>query len=88
VDVGQQEAGAAPPPPSPAAAGFDSRLAPLQIPMMVDTLAKLVAADKLRLDTVEYELSTEFKEALEHALEGGRNAKVLLLSGDCGVFYQ
>lgn len=56
--------------------------------MMVDTLAKLVAADKLRLDTVEYELSTEFKEALEHALEGGRNAKVLLLSGDCGVFYQ
>ena len=34
---------------------------------MFETLAKLVNADKLRLDFTEYELCDEFKEALEHA---------------------
>jgi hypothetical protein len=34
---------------------------------MFETLAKLVNADKLRLDFTEYELCDEFKEALDHA---------------------
>ena len=38
-----------------------------QIPLMLETLAKLVNADKLRIDYTEYELCDEFKEALEHA---------------------
>jgi trans-2-enoyl-CoA reductase len=39
----------------------------LQIPLMLETLAKLVNADKLRIDYTDYELCDEFKEALEHA---------------------
>jgi hypothetical protein len=34
---------------------------------MLETLAKLVNADKLRIDYTEYELCDEFKEAMEHA---------------------
>jgi trans-2-enoyl-CoA reductase len=34
---------------------------------MLETLAKLVNADKLRIDYTDYELCDEFKEALEHA---------------------
>ena len=34
---------------------------------MLETLAKLVNADKLRIDFTEYELCDEFKEALDHA---------------------
>lgn len=32
-----------------------------------------------------YELATEFDEALEHALERGKNTKVLLKVSDVGV---
>ena len=38
---------------------------------MLETLAKLVNADKIRIDFTEYELSSEFTEAMEHALESG-----------------
>ena len=58
-----------------------------KIPLMLETLAKLVNADKLRLDFTEYELSEEFKEALDHAQESGRNTKVLLRVSDVGVTY-
>ena len=34
---------------------------------MLETLAKLVNADKLRIDYTDYELCDEFKEAMEHA---------------------
>jgi trans-2-enoyl-CoA reductase len=54
---------------------------------MFETLAKLVNADKLRLDFTEYELCDEFKEALEHALEAHRNVKVILRVNDVGVTY-
>lgn len=52
---------------------------------MLETLAKLVNADKLRLDFTEYELCDELKEALDHAQEAGRNTKVLLRVNDIGV---
>jgi len=58
-----------------------------QIPLMFETLAKLVNADKLRLEYTEYELSTEFTEALEHAQESGRGTKVILRVNDVGVSY-
>ncbi len=34
---------------------------------MLETLSKLVNADKLRIDFTEYELCDEFKEAMDHA---------------------
>ena len=54
---------------------------------MLETLAKLVNADKLRIDYTDYELCDEFMEALEHAQEAGRNTKVLLKVTDIGVTY-
>ena len=36
-------------------------------PKMMETLAKLVNANKIAVEYTEYELSTEFDEALEHA---------------------
>ena len=58
-----------------------------KVPPMLETLAKLVNADKLRVNFTEYELSTEFDEALDHAMEEGRNTKVLLKVNDIGVTY-
>ena len=58
-----------------------------QIPLMLETLSKLVNADKLRIEFTEYELCDEFAEALEHAQETGRNTKVLLRVNDVGVTY-
>jgi len=58
-----------------------------RVPPMLETLAKLVNADKLRINYTEYELSTEFDEALDHALEEGRNTKVLIKVTDIGVTY-
>lgn len=52
---------------------------------MLATLAMLVNADKLRINYTEYELSTEFTEALEHASEEGRNTKVILKMNDVGI---
>jgi len=58
-----------------------------KVPAMLETLAKLVNADKLTIAYTEYELSTEFDEALDHALEEGRNTKVLIKVTDIGVTY-
>ena len=54
---------------------------------MLNTLAMLVNADKLRINYTEYELHTEFKEAMEHATDAGRNTKILLRMNDVGLTY-
>ncbi|MEW5309080.1 MAG: hypothetical protein WDW38_000991 [Sanguina aurantia] len=45
---------------------------------VIESMAKLLAAHKLQLNYTEYDLLTEFPEALEHALDSGKNTKVLL----------
>jgi trans-2-enoyl-CoA reductase len=45
---------------------------------MLEALGRLVSANMLTLTYTEYELSSEVGEALEHALDAGRNTKVLL----------
>ena len=52
---------------------------------MLDSLAQLVTAGKLKLAHTEYDLASEFGEALEHALERGRSTKIILRVGDVGV---
>ena len=54
---------------------------------MLESLATLVNADKLRLNYTEYELSTEFDEALDHALEDGKGTKIVLKVNDIGNTY-
>ena len=58
-----------------------------KIPAMYEALAKLINADKLRVTYTEYELGTEFDEALDHATEDGRSTKILLKVKDIGVTY-
>lgn len=58
-----------------------------KIPAMVQSLAKLVNNDRLKINYTEYELATEFDEALEHALEDGKCTKVLLKVNDIGSTY-
>ena len=50
----------------------------------METLAKLVNTDKIQVECTEYELSTEFEEALEHACEKHRKTKILLKFNDIG----
>ena len=49
-----------------------------ELPKMVEAIATLVSAGKIKLNYTEYEIAGEFNEALEHALESGRSTKVLL----------
>ncbi|KAK2078239.1 hypothetical protein QBZ16_004108 [Prototheca wickerhamii] len=58
-----------------------------KVPALLESIAKLVSAGKLNTAYTEYELATEFDEALEHALERGKNTKVLLKISDVGVQY-
>ena len=58
-----------------------------RLPAVLEALGKLVAAGKLQAACTEYELATEFGEALEHAMERGRNTKVVLKVSDIGVQY-
>jgi len=58
-----------------------------KVPGMLEALGKLIKADKLVINFTEYELSTEFDEALEHALEPGRCTKVVLKMTDVGITY-
>ena len=53
-------------------------------PKMMETLAKLVNANKIVVEYTEYELSTEFDEALDHAGEKHRKTKILLKITDIG----
>ena len=59
----------------------------VKIPAMIQSLAKLVNNDRLKINYTEYELATEFDEALEHALEDGKCTKVLLKVNDIGSTY-
>lgn len=54
---------------------------------LVDSLAKLVVAGKLAAAVTEYELSSEFDEALDHAMDRGKNTKVVLKISDVGEQY-
>ena len=53
-------------------------------PKMLETVAKLARADKLRVEHTEYELSSEFAEAIEHAAEDARGTKIILRVEDAG----
>jgi trans-2-enoyl-CoA reductase len=57
-----------------------------RLPPLLEALGKLVRAGKLAAVVAEYELATELDEAIEHALERGRNAKVILRVNDVGEY--
>ena len=58
-----------------------------KVPALVEVLAKLVNAGKLAAAVTEYELSSEFDEALDHAMDRGKNTKVMLKVSDVGEQY-
>merc|ERR1712196_678834 len=58
-----------------------------EIPAMLLSLAKLVNNDRLSINYTEYELSSEFEEALDHAMEDGKMTKVILKVKDIGTTY-
>lgn len=58
-----------------------------KIPVVMESIAKLIKAGKIQASFTEYELTTEFEEALEHAMERGKNSKILLKISDVGVQY-
>lgn len=58
-----------------------------KIPNLVETIGKLVSSGKLAAAVTEYELSTEFDEALDHSMDRGKNTKVLLKISDVGEHY-
>jgi trans-2-enoyl-CoA reductase len=58
-----------------------------KVPALVEALGKLVSAGKLSGAVTEYELSSEFDEALDHAMDRGKNTKVVLKVSDVGEKY-
>eukprot|EP00890_Picochlorum_soloecismus_P003206 jgi/Picsp_1/3887/NSC_01399-R1_trans-2-enoyl- mitochondrial len=58
-----------------------------KMPKLVETIGKLVNSGKLAAAVTEYELSTEFDEALDHSMDRGKNTKVLLKISDVGEHY-
>lgn len=58
-----------------------------KVPALVETLGKLVNAGKLAAAVTEYELSSEFDDALDHAMDRGKNTKVVLKVSDVGERY-
>lgn len=55
-----------------------------KLPNLVETIGKLVRSNKLLASVTEYELSSDFDEALDHAMDRGKNTKVLLKVSDVG----
>lgn len=55
-----------------------------KVPNLVETIGKLVRSNKLIASVTEYEMSTDFDEALDHAMDRGKNTKVLLKVSDVG----
>ncbi len=55
-----------------------------KVPALVDTIGKLVRSGKLAASVTEYELGSEFDEALDHAMDRSKNVKVLLRVSDVG----
>ena len=58
-----------------------------KLPRLIETLSKLVSAGKLAASVTEYELSTEFDEAMDHALDRGKNTKIVLRVSEVGEKY-
>lgn len=58
-----------------------------KVPALIDSLSKLVCAGKLTVAVTEYEMSSEFDEALDHAMDRGKNTKVVLKVIDIGEQY-
>ena len=54
------------------------------LPTLLETLGKLSRSGKLNVRTVEYELGSEFDEALDHAMDRHKNVKVVLRVSDVG----
>ena len=54
----------------------------------VDERQQDARADKLRVEHTEYELSSEFAEAIEHAAEDARGTKIILRVEDVGSTYE
>jgi trans-2-enoyl-CoA reductase len=59
-----------------------------RLPSVLESVAKLVNAGKLQATFTEYELHTEWEEALDHAQDRGKNTKVVLRVSDVGVTYE
>ena len=59
-----------------------------KIARMFETVAKLVAAGELVIPHCEYELSSEFAEAVEHASEARKEVKVVLRVDEVGDTYE
>ncbi|PRW34018.1 trans-2-enoyl- reductase [Chlorella sorokiniana] len=59
-----------------------------RIPALLESIGKLVSAGKLTTTYTEYELHSEYEEALDHAQDRGKNTKVLLKMSDLGVVYE
>ena len=59
-----------------------------KIEKMFQVVAKLVNANKLAIDHCEYELSSEFQEAMEHSREGRREVKIVLRVDEVGDTYE
>lgn len=55
-----------------------------KVPKLVETLGKLVRNNTLSAQVTEYEMATDFDEALDHAMDRGKNTKVLLKVSDVG----
>ena len=58
-----------------------------KMPTLLESLGKLVSAGKLTAMVTEYELSSEFDEALDHAMDRGKNTKVVLKMSEVGERY-
>ena len=55
-----------------------------KVPGLIETIGKLVRSGKLAANVAEYELGSEFDEALDHAMDRSKNVKVLLRVSDVG----
>jgi trans-2-enoyl-CoA reductase len=55
-----------------------------KVPQLVETIGKLVRSNKLMANVTEYELGSEFDEALDHAMDRYKNTKVVLRVSDVG----
>ncbi|KAI7836141.1 hypothetical protein COHA_009971 [Chlorella ohadii] len=59
-----------------------------RVPALLESIGKLVSAGKLTTTYTEYELHSEFEEALDHAQDRGKNTKILLKVSDVGITYE
>lgn len=60
---------------------------PGRIQKMVEPIAKLIGAGKLKINYTEYEMASEFHDAVEHAAEPHKNTKVVLRNKEVAITY-